>query len=67
MDILHRVIKIETTLPTLATKEDLASLRAEMHKEFSAQTWRLIGWTSMTMTALVGVLVYLAKAGLLKP
>lgn len=38
-----RVAKLEAIVPTLATKLDLAELRAEIHKEFTAQTWRIIG------------------------
>lgn len=53
-----RVAKLEALLPTLATRLDLASevsrlerelirvehsIRADMHREFTAQTWRIIG------------------------
>lgn len=49
-----RVSKLEAIIPTLATKLDMADLRMElvrvegsirtdMHKEFTAQTWRIIG------------------------
>ena len=38
-----RVAKLEAALPNLATKVDMAELRTEMHKEFTAQTWRIIG------------------------
>lgn len=47
MDLPERISKIEAVLPTLATKADLigaeGSLRAEMHKEFNLQTWRIVG------------------------
>ena len=47
MDLSERVSKIEAALPTLATKADLVgevgALRAEMHKEFNLQTWRIVG------------------------
>ena len=45
MDITERVAKIETLLPTLATKSDLSDLRGDMHKEFNLQTWRIVGST----------------------
>ena len=49
-----RVAKLEATIPNLATKIDVAelrmevvrvegSIRSDMHKEFNAQTWRIIG------------------------
>ena len=68
MDISERVTKIETLLPTLATKEDLAreigGLRAEMHKEFGsvnkefgAQTWRIITWVTGLFVTVGGAMV----------
>ena len=65
MDLSDRVSKIEAVLPTLATKEDLVrevgSLRAEMHREFVAQTWRFVTFTTTVATALVGAVYYIAR------
>lgn len=52
-----RVAKLEAIVPTLATKIDLADLRAEMHKEFTAQTWRIIG-AMLTFGALLSTAVF---------
>ncbi|WP_216152722.1 hypothetical protein [Polynucleobacter sp. JS-Safj-400b-B2] len=50
-----RVTRIETIIPTLATKEDLAKvggeIRTEMHKEFHAMTWKLLGGASALVAA----------------
>ncbi|MDI9349542.1 MAG: hypothetical protein QM537_06035 [Candidatus Symbiobacter sp.] len=59
MELLERVIKIEATLPSLASKSDvdmlrndmshmatkveLQALRADFHRDLNMQTWRLIG------------------------
>lgn len=76
MDISDRVTKIETVLPTLATKEDLVrevgGLRTEMHKEIgglhkemTSQTWRIITWvTGLFMTlgsGMVAATYFIAK------
>lgn len=61
MDISERVTKIEAILPTLATKEDLARLEGAMHREFTAQTWRFVTFTSSVATALVGAVYYVAR------
>lgn len=54
-------LKLETLVPTLATKEDLTreilTLRAEMHKEFTAQTWRIIG-AMLTFGSLLSAAVF---------
>lgn len=64
-NLLERITKIETILPTLATREDLIreprTLRAEMHKEFTAQTWKIIGLFTTSSGALVGIMYYIAK------
>ena len=61
-----RVTRIEAIIPTLATKEDLAKMdgslradlakiageiRTEMHKEFHAMTWKLLGGASALVAA----------------
>jgi hypothetical protein len=50
LETRDRLIKIETRMETLASKEDL-------HRETHAQTWRIIG----VATLLVAVVYYLAK------
>jgi hypothetical protein len=65
MELSERVSKIESTLQTLASREDLyketGTLRAEMHKEFTAQTWKIIGFFTTISGALVGITYYIAK------
>src|ERR1700739_4237180 len=43
LETRDRLIKIETRLESVATKEDLANLRAELHSSLNNQTWRIIG------------------------
>jgi hypothetical protein len=38
-----RLAKIETRLDNFATKEDVKSLSAELHRELNATTWKIIG------------------------
>jgi len=38
-----RLAKIETRLDNFATKEDVKSLSAELHRELHATTWKIIG------------------------
>jgi hypothetical protein len=57
LEIRDRLIKIETRLNALASKEDLANLRAEVHASLNVQTWRIIG----AVTLLTGAVYYLAK------
>lgn len=57
LEIRDRLIKIETRLNALASKEDLANLRAELHASLNMQTWRIIG----AVTLLTGAAYYLAK------
>jgi len=52
-----RVAKIEAIIPALATKVDLADLRAEMHREFTLQTWRIVG-AMLTFGALLSTAVF---------
>ncbi len=56
----ERIARIETTLPNLATKEDLANLRADMEKALGSiresmgeMKADLIKWMVGTMTAAV--------------
>lgn len=68
MEIGERVAKIESVIPTLSTREDLVresgllrteigGLRTEMHREFTSQTWRLIG-AMLTFGSLLTATVY---------
>lgn len=56
-----RLAKLEAMVPTLATSEQLnvkmADLRTEMHKEFTAQTWRIIG-AMLTFGAMLSAAVF---------
>lgn len=49
--------EIERELTHLASKEDLANLRAEMHKEFSNQLKWIIGLQIPTWLGLIGILL----------
>lgn len=60
MELPERVARIEAVIPTLATKTDLADLRTEMHKEFSAQTWRIITLFAVISSALVAGVYWIA-------
>lgn len=64
-DMLLRVKELEgkvTALVTdvaiikdkLATKEDIQSVKTELHKELNAQTWKII--TALVITVLIAVL-----------
>jgi hypothetical protein len=57
LDTRDRLIKIETRMDSLASKEDLANLRAELHSSMNAQTWRIIG----ALALISGVIYYMAK------
>lgn len=61
-DLSERIAKMEAVFPTLATKEDLAreigGLRAEMHREFTAQSWRLMGFTAAMVALVYGIARY---------
>ena len=73
-DMLKRVEKLESDLAAMktdmaviranyATRADISveasSIRAELHKEISAQTWKLITFVSGFGTALVGVTYFI--------
>lgn len=64
MALSERVAKIEATLetilPTLATKSDMEMMRADVHKEFNAQTWKFITWMSTIAAALVAATYFIA-------
>lgn len=56
-----RIGRLEDAVKHLATKEDLARLEALIHKEISAQTWRLVTFVCSFGTALVAATYFLAK------
>lgn len=49
--------RLDAVLPTLATKSDVANLRADFHRELGGQTWRIIG-TMLTAGALLTAAIY---------
>lgn len=53
-----RLVRIESTM---ATKTEVSDLRAEMHKEFTTQTWRIIGAMLTFGTLLTGATFFIAK------
>ncbi|ENU4093881.1 hypothetical protein SPM17_01605 [Enterobacter hormaechei subsp. xiangfangensis] len=63
-DMLQRVKELETKVATLvidvaiikdklASKEDIQSVKTELHKELNAQTWKII--TALVITVLLAV------------
>jgi hypothetical protein len=62
MSTEERVAKIEAILPTLATKEDLGSLRTELHQSLTTMTIRVVGWTIGWSTALVSITYFVASS-----
>ena len=63
MDTRERLARIETRLDSLeehcATKADLLALRADLHKDMNAQTWKFI----TAATALVGAVYWIVSHG----
>jgi hypothetical protein len=53
--------RLDTILPTLATKIDLSDLRTEMHRELHTQTWRIIGSMLTFGTLLTAIVFYIAR------
>jgi hypothetical protein len=49
----------ESELVHLATKEQVAELKAEMHKELHALTWRLIGLLSAQTALILGGIYFM--------
>lgn len=57
-DVSDIQIGVQTTVTGLnatATKDQLANLRADLHKEFNLQTWRIIGALSLVVSAAVAI------------
>lgn len=59
-----RIARIETIIPTLATREDVAHLEKHMrcaiqsvestlHKELTCQTWLIVKWVSGLLVTLL--------------
>ena len=57
LETRDRLVKIETRMNALGSKEDMANLSAELHASLNVQTWRIIG----AVTLLTGAVYYLAK------
>ncbi|MBM2884067.1 hypothetical protein JFK97_06655 [Chromobacterium phragmitis] len=60
-----RLAGVETRLTVIeqamATKEDLHLLRADLHKEINAQTWKLVTFVCGFGSALVAAVYFIAK------
>jgi hypothetical protein len=57
-DRLTRIeVKLDALPSLFSTKEDLAGLRAEMHKAMNEQTWKIIG----AFALLASVTFWIAK------
>lgn len=56
-----RLIKIETRMDSLASKEDVALTRAALQDAINSQTWRLITFVCSFGTALVAATYFIAK------
>lgn len=53
-DVEDAVMRINTILPTLATKEDV-------HKEINVQTWRFVTWMTSVGIALTAAVYFIAR------
>lgn len=60
-DTRDRLARIETRMDAFATKTDIGDLRADLHKEITAQTWRLVTFVCGFGTALVAAVYFIAK------
>lgn len=47
------IIRIDATLPTLATRE-------ELHREIGAQTWKVVSWATVMGGALTAAVYFIA-------
>ncbi|RDU98890.1 hypothetical protein DWV00_11600 [Trinickia dinghuensis] len=56
-----RLARIETRLDSVATKADLLNVRAALHQEMNAQTWKLVTFVCGFGTALVAATYFVAK------
>ena len=67
-----RLTRLEATIPTLATREDLACLESRLnasigrvettlHSEMTKQTWRIIALLAGMLPSLFAAAVYVTK------
>jgi hypothetical protein len=67
-----RLTRLEATIPTLATREDLACLESRLnasigrvettlHSEMTKQTWRIIALLAGLLPSLFAAAVYVTK------
>lgn len=61
LETRDRLARIETRLDTVATKSDLGDMKATLHQEINAQTWRLVTFVCGFGTALVTATYFVAK------
>lgn len=55
-----RLARIEARLDAVATKADLLDVKADLHREINAQTWKLVTFVCSFGTALVGATYFMA-------
>jgi hypothetical protein len=60
-DTRDRLARIETRLDTVATRADLLDMKAALHLEINAQTWKLVTSVCSFGTALVAATYFMAK------
>jgi hypothetical protein len=56
-----RLARIEARLDAVATKADLLDVKADLHREINAQTWKLVTFVCSFGTALVGATYFMAR------
>jgi hypothetical protein len=56
-----RVTKLEAIMATLVTRDDVARVEVTLHREISAQTWKILSTLIGTSTALMTVIYCLVK------
>ncbi|MEM5371327.1 hypothetical protein V4C53_35580 [Paraburkholderia azotifigens] len=61
LETRDRLIKIETRLDAIASKEDLALTRAALQEAINAQTWKLVTFVCSFGTALVAATYFIAQ------
>lgn len=60
-DTRDRLARIETRLDTVATRADLLDMKAALHLEINAQTWKLVTSVCSFGMALVAATYFMAK------
>jgi hypothetical protein len=60
-DTRDRLVRIESRMDAFATKDDVSNLRIDMHKEFTAQTWKFVTWMTGICTALIAATYFIAN------